>query len=254
MERLQKYLAHAGIASRRTCEELILAGKVRVNGVVVQEMGVKVNPAVDRVEVGGKPVEDKEDKVYVLLNKPRGYVTTLRDPQGRPKVVDLVKDVGRRVYPVGRLDYETEGLLLLTNDGELTFALTHPSHEIGKTYLALVKGVPDKDKLKRFQKGLRLADGLTAPAKVRIAKKKGSNALMEIIIYEGRNRQIRRMCETIGHPVLELQRQAMGFLELGSLKVGEFRHLTVTEVKKLKDLTKNVTEVKKIKGLTKKRG
>jgi len=238
MERLQKYLAHAGVASRRTCEELITAGKVRVNGVVVTELGVKVDPSADRVEVNGKPVEQKEDKVYVLLNKPKGYVTTLRDPQGRPKVVDLLKDVDKRVYPVGRLDFDTEGLLILTNDGEMTFALTHPRHEIGKTYIALVKGMPDNDKLKRFRKGLRLADGVTAPARLKLLRKQGGNTLLEITIYEGRNRQIRRMCETIGHPVLELRRTAMGFLQLGSLKNGEYRYLSKSEITKLKELIK----------------
>ncbi len=236
MERLQKYLAHAGVASRRTCEELITAGKVKVNGQVVREMGVKIDPSTDVVEVSGKLIEAREEKVYILLNKPKGYVTTLRDPQGRPKVVDLLKDVGKRVYPVGRLDFDTEGLLIMTNDGETTYALTHPKHEIGKTYIALVNGLPDRDKLKRFQKGLRLADGLTAPAKVKFLKKQGSNALLEIKVYEGRNRQVRRMCETIGHPVLQLKRVAMGFLDLDGLETGKYRHLTPSEVKKLKEL------------------
>lgn len=236
MERLQKYLAHAGVASRRTCEELIQQGKVKVNGTVVKEMGIKIDPEKDTVEVAGKTVKNEEEKVYLLLNKPKGYVTTLRDPQKRPKVVDLLKEVEARVYPVGRLDYDTEGLLLLTNDGDITYKLTHPKHEIGKTYLALVKGVPDQDKLKRFQKGLRLADGLTSPAKVKLLKKQGSNTLLEIIIYEGRNRQIRRMCETIGHPVLELKRTAMGFLQLSGLETGKYRYLTKTEISKLKKL------------------
>lgn len=236
MERLQKYLAHAGIASRRTCEEIITAGKVKVNGQVVREMGVKIDPVNDVIEVNGKRVGEKEEKIYLLLNKPDGYVTTLRDPQGRPKVTDLVKEVAKRVYPVGRLDFETEGLLILTNDGEITYALTHPKHEIGKTYIALVKGLPDKDKIKRFQKGLRLADGPTAPAKVKFLKKQGSNALLEITIYEGRNRQVRRMCETIGHPVMNLKRVSMGFLNLDNLETGKYRHLTKTEVKKLRSL------------------
>lgn len=236
MERLQKYLAHAGVASRRTCEELIQQGKVKVNGIVIREMGVKIDPEKDKVEVAGKTVKDEEEKVYLLLNKPKGYVTTLRDPQKRPKVIDLLKDVKVRVYPVGRLDYDTEGLLLLTNDGDITYKLTHPKHEIGKTYLVLVKGVPDQDKLKRFQKGLRLADGLTAPAKVKLLKKQGGNTLLEIIIYEGRNRQIRRMCETIGHPVLELKRASMGFLQLEGLETGKYRYLTKTEITKLKKL------------------
>ncbi len=239
MERLQKYLAHAGVASRRTCEELIAAGKVKVNGLVVQEMGVKIDPEKDVIEVAGKVIrQDKEEKVYILLNKPASYVTTLRDQHGRPRVIDLLKDFDKRVYPVGRLDLDSEGLLLLTNDGELTYTLTHPKYEIGKTYLALVHGVPDRDKLRRFQKGLRLADGLTAPAKVKLIKKCGRNTLLEITIYEGRNRQIRRMCETIGHPVLELKRVAMGFLNLEGLAVGEYRFLKKSEIKKLKELVK----------------
>ncbi len=237
MERLQKFLAHAGIASRRTCEELISLGKVKVNGLVVREMGVKVDPEKDRVEVAGKEVHIEEEKCYLVLNKPKGYVTTLRDPQRRPKVADLLEDVKARVYPVGRLDFDTSGLLLMTNDGDITYRLTHPKHEIGKTYQALVKGVPDQDKLKRFQKGLRLADGITAPAKVRLLKKQGSNCLLEITIYEGRNRQIRRMCETIGHPVIDLKRVSMGFLNLDGLEVGKYRSLTRSEVAKLKRLT-----------------
>jgi len=236
MERLHKFLAHAGVASRRTCEEMIAAGKIKVNGAVVREMGIVIDPEKDKVEVAGKVVKEKEEKIYVLLNKPKGYVTTVRDQHGRPKVLDLLKDINKRVYPVGRLDLDTEGLLLLTNDGEMTFALTHPKYEIGKTYLVIVSGLPDKDKLKRFQKGLRLADGPTAPAKVRFMKKLGSNALLEITIYEGRNRQIRRMCETIGHPVLELKRVAMGFLTLAGLESGKYRYLKKEEIRKLQAL------------------
>lgn len=236
MERLQKFLAHAGIASRRTCEELIAAGKVKVNGVIVREMGLKVDPDKDEIEVGGKTIKKEDTKVYVLLNKPKGYVTTMRDPQRRPKVVDLLEDIKVRVYPVGRLDVETEGLLLLTNDGDITYALTHPKHEIGKTYLTLVKGVPNQDKLKRFQKGLRLTDGITAPAKVKLKNKQGSNCFLEITLYEGRNRQIRRMCETIGHPVLELRRISLGFLNVNGVETGKYRLLSKEEIKKLKEL------------------
>ena len=238
LERLQKYLAHAGIASRRKCEELISAGMVKVNGEVIREMGTKVVPGRDKIEVAGKPVENEEEKVYFLLNKPKGYVTTIRDPQGRPKVTDLLKDIKQRVYPVGRLDFETRGLLLLTNDGEMTYALTHPKHEIGKTYAVLVLGVPSADKVKRFAKGLRLSDGVTAPAGVRILKKMGGNALLQIIIHEGRNRQIRRMCETIGHPVLDLQRTAIGFLQIEGLEEGKHRPLKNEEIKKLKAFIK----------------
>ncbi len=236
LERLQKYLAQAGVASRRACEELIAAGQVKVNGVVVRQMGIKIDPEHDVVEIAGQMITDKEEKVYLLLNKPAGYVTTLREQFGRPKVTDLLKDVRQRVYPVGRLDLETEGLLLLTNDGEMTYALTHPKYKIGKTYHALVEGVPDRDKLRRFQNGLCLDDGLTAPAEARLLKKQGSDALLEITIYEGRYRQIRRMCETIGHPVLELKRVAMDFLNLQGLEAGRYRFLTGDEVRKLRAL------------------
>ncbi len=235
MERLQKFLAHTGIASRRACEKLIAEGQVKVNGKTVREMGIKINPEIDIVEVGGKVVKDRAEKIYILLHKPKGYVTTMRDPQGRPKVTDLLKGLKTRVYPVGRLDFDTTGLLLLTNDGELTYALTHPKHQVGKTYVALVKGVPDQDKLKRFSKGLRLADGPTAPAKVKLLKKQGNNSQLEVTIHEGRNRQIRRMCETIGHPVLELKRVSMGFLNLEGLEPGQYRLLTKSEVKRLKE-------------------
>lgn len=237
MERLQKVLAHAGVASRRSCEELILAGLVKVNGEVVRELGTKVAPE-DKIVVRGKSINEAEEKVYLLVNKPAGYVSTVRDPQRRPKVTDLVKDIKARVYPVGRLDFDTEGLILLTNDGELTYGLTHPSHEFPKTYVAKVKGSPSPDKLVRFQKGLRLTDGLTAPAKVKRLKKVGANTLLEITIYEGRNRQIRRMCETIGHPVMELKRVKLGFLTLEGVESGKYRELTSEEVSRLKEIIK----------------
>lgn len=241
MERLQKVLANAGVASRRHCEELILEGRVKVNGAVVKTLGTKADPEKDKIEVNGKLLKLQASKIYLMLNKPAGYVTTANDPQGRPTVIDLVSDAGVRVYPVGRLDFDTEGLLLLTNDGEITYALTHPKHEVGKTYHALVQGVPDPDKLKRFQKGLRLADGLTAPAGVKPVKKVRGNTWLEITIYEGRNRQVRRMCETIGHPVIKLKRIKLGFLTLDKLEEGKYRQLTKEEVGKLKQLVKEKT-------------
>ncbi len=233
MERLHKFMARSGVASRRGSEELIAQGKVRVNGKPVTLPGLKIDPLKDRVEVDGRSVRKPEKKVYILLFKPVGYVSTVSDPQGRRKVIDLLSGVKQRVYPVGRLDYDSEGLLLLTNDGELTYALTHPRHEIPKTYRAMVQGVPDKDKLEELAKGVVLEDGATAPAGIRLLKNKSDSALLEITIHEGKNRQIRRMCEHIGHPVLSLRRVGIGPLKIGDLQRGRFRHLTTREVKML---------------------
>ncbi|WP_003543809.1 pseudouridine synthase [Desulfotomaculum nigrificans] len=232
-ERLQKVLARAGIASRRRCEELIVAGKVKVNGKAVTALGTKVDAAKDKIEVNGQPVTASQPKVYFMLNKPRGYVTTLHDERGRKTVIDLLEGIEQRVYPVGRLDYDSEGLLLLTNDGELTNALTHPKHKVPKTYLVRVEGVPEPAKLKAMARGLVLADGPTAPAQVRLAGVRDNRALLEITIHEGRNRQVRRMCEHIGHPVLRLKRIRVGPLVLEGLKPGQFRPLTEVELKKL---------------------
>ena len=234
MERLQKYLANAGVASRRHCEELILKGKVAVNGQVVTELGTKVDPVKDQVLVNGKPVSIAKTKVYILLYKPGGYVTTVKDPEGRKTVIDLLKGIRERVYPVGRLDYDTEGLLILTNDGELTHALTHPSRQVDKTYLAIVQGVPAEDGLEQLRRGIRLEDGMTAPAGVRLLKVEQDKAWLEITIHEGRNRQVRRMCEQIGYPVLFLKRVRLGFLTLDGLTVGKYRTLRPREVAKLR--------------------
>jgi len=236
-ERLQKRLARAGVASRRRAEEFILAGRVKVNGEVIRELGVKADPDRDLIEVNGKRLRIEEKKIYVLLYKPRGYVTTARDPQGRPTVLDLLPDIKTRVFPVGRLDYDTEGLLLLTNDGQLTFALTHPRHKVPKTYLALVEGIPGEAKLQELRQGVPLEDGLTAPALVRLAGKEGRRAWLEITIHEGRNRQVRRMCEYIGHPVIHLKRTSLAFLNLKGLHKGQYRFLTGEEIRKLKQLT-----------------
>ncbi|MCF8011007.1 MAG: rRNA pseudouridine synthase [Clostridiales bacterium] len=233
-ERLQKYMARAGVASRRYSERMISCGRVKVNGTVEKTMGTKIDPASDTVTVDGKVINIEEKNIYLILNKPGGYVTTMHDPQGRPIVTDLLKGVQERVYPVGRLDYNTKGLLLLTNDGELTYALTHPSYKIFKTYRALVSGVPSKTKIKDLQKGIKLEDGLTAPAKVRLLNKQSDKSLLEITIYEGRNRQVRRMCEYIGCPVLDLERVRLGDLNIGELKIGEYRYLAYKEVHHLK--------------------
>ncbi len=235
MERLQKVMARAGVASRRRCEELIAAGLVQVNGKVVTEPGVKVNPAVDKIRVGGEALNFSPATQYILMYKPRGYITTMSDEKGRRKITDLLKDVTGRVYPVGRLDYDSEGLLLLTNDGDLTYTLTHPSHQVLKTYQARVAGVPDPVKLKQMEKGLPLEDGLTAPARVRLRGERDGNALLEITIHEGRKHQVKRMCEYIGHPVMRLKRIKFGNLRIDDLKPGQYRHLSGDELKTLKE-------------------
>ncbi|MFC8687629.1 pseudouridine synthase [Brevibacillus porteri] len=235
MERLQKVLAHAGVASRRHCEELIAQGNVQVNGQVVREQGIKVDPLHDKIVVNGQQVK-LEQHVYLLLYKPTGVITSVTDPRGRRVVIDLLKGIKERVYPVGRLDYDTSGLLLLTNDGELANRLAHPSYEIDKVYRAWVKGIPSPDKVRKLATGIRLEDGMTSPGQSKLLKTEssGQRALVELTIHEGRNRQVRRMCEAIGHPVLTLERIRLGFLTLDGLKPGEFRKLTQEEVESLK--------------------
>ncbi|MCU9602671.1 pseudouridine synthase [Pallidibacillus thermolactis] len=239
MERLQKVIAHAGIASRRKAEELILQGKVTVNGEVVKQLGTKVGPN-DVVEVNGIKVE-KEEPVYFLFYKPKGVVTTVKDDKNRKTVLDFFPDVTERIYPVGRLDYDTSGILLMTNDGEFANLLTHPKYEIEKTYIAKVKGIPTREHLKQLQKGVRLNDGLTAPAKAKFlsADKRKNTAIIELTIHEGRNRQVRRMFEKIGYPVMKLKRERYAFLDLTGLNAGEWRPLTPHEVKQLIVLAKN---------------
>jgi len=234
MERLAKVMARAGVASRRRCEEMIIAGMVKVNGKVISEPGTKVDPSRDRISVSGKPLTFSNKKYYLALYKPRGYVSTLHDEKGRKKVTDLLRGITGRIYPVGRLDYDSEGLLLLTNDGDLTYALTHPKHQVPKTYLVRVQGVPAPAKLEQMAEGLILEDGPTAPARVRLINERKGNALLEITIHEGRNRQIRRMCDYIGHPVLRLQRIRVGNITLDGLHPGQFRHLTKGELEILK--------------------
>jgi len=235
-ERLQKVLANHGVASRRACEQLIKDGKVKVNGKVITELGTKVNPQKDKIYVEGKVLAKQEDKIYILLHKPVGYVSTVNDEKSRRIVLDLIKGVKERVYPVGRLDYDTEGLLLLTNDGDLTFALTHPKHQVDKTYLAWVEGIPSQVLLDKLADGVDLEDGRTAPAKVKLMDRQEGHSLLEIIIHEGRNRQVRRMCEFIGHPVTGLQRARFGFLTLEGVGKGKFRYLTKAEIRQLKEL------------------
>ncbi len=225
-ERLQKILAQAGIASRRGAEELIRQGLVTVDGETVTEMGIKVDPDTQRVEYKSCRVTIEEELIYILLNKPRGYVTTLRDPQGRPIVTSLLKGVEQRVFPVGRLDLDTEGALLLTNDGPLAQKMQHPSYEVTKTYVARVKGRPDREKLTRLAKGIMLEGKRTWPAKLRILAKGKNHTTVEVIIHEGKKRQVRKMFAAIGHTVQSLKRVAYGELPLGELPSGQFRFLT----------------------------
>jgi pseudouridine synthase len=231
--RLQKYLAQCGVASRRKAEELIAAGQIAVDGRVITEMGVLITPGQQTITCQGKTVEAREQFVYYLLNKPKGYVTTLADPQGRPVVTALVKDVEARLFPVGRLDLDTEGALLLTNDGRLAQKVQHPSHETNKTYEALVRGTPERGQLVILEKGFPLEGKMTSPAKVRILTRKGTNCLVEITIHEGRKRQVKKMYSHIGHPVLHLKRTAYGKLSLGNLPIGRYRQLNSADLKKI---------------------
>lgn len=236
MERLQKVIAQAGVASRRKAEELILEGRVTVNGDVVTELGTKVTPRKDKVEVDGVPI-DKEEPVYFMLYKPTGVISSVKDEKGRKVVTDFL-DVEYRVFPVGRLDYDTSGLLLLTNDGEFANMLMHPKYKIGKVYVAKVKGLPTREALKKLEKGIMLEDGKTAPAKVKFisGNNKQNSAIIEISIHEGKNRQVRRMFEAIGTPVIKLKREKYGFLDLKGLNPGDVRTLRPHEIKQLRDL------------------
>ncbi|WP_243290110.1 pseudouridine synthase [Bacillus sp. FJAT-47783] len=239
MERLQKVIAHAGIASRRKAEQLILDGKVKVNGKIVRELGVKVSDQ-DRVEVEGIPVE-REEPVYFMLYKPKGVISSVKDDKDRKVVTDFLEGIEQRVYPIGRLDYDTSGLLLLTNDGEFANLLMHPRYEIEKVYVAKVKGIPNKTELKQLERGVMLEDGMTAPARVKMMSidKKKQTAIVEIMIHEGRNRQVRRMFERIGHPVLKLKRERFAFLDLRGLRPGDVRELSPHEVKRLRQIAEH---------------
>ncbi len=233
-ERLQKYLAECGIASRRKCEEYILQGKVKVNNNLVTELGTKINPKKDIVTFEGKEVKRENKKIYILLNKPIGYVTTAEEQFGRDKVLDLVK-VKERIVPVGRLDMYTSGALILTNDGDFVYKVTHPKHEITKTYTVTLKGIVNKTEVEQLRKGVKIEDYITKPAKVKILKTDEEKDIsrLEITIHEGKNRQIRKMCESIGKKVLALHRSKIGNIDVKNIKIGEWRYLKDSEVKEL---------------------
>ena len=239
MIRLQKILSQAGVASRRAAETLISQGRVEVNGHVVSELGSKADPTADVIKVDGRRLKFDSQRRYLLMYKPRGVVSTRLDPERRTTVVDIVSRAGVKgyFYPVGRLDYDSEGLIILTNDGEFAEHVAHPRYEVDRTYEALVEGIPDDRDLERLRRGVVIAGGRTEPAEVRIvhtsATKRGPQTMLIVRLHEGRNRQVRHMCDVIAHPIVRLKRVRIGTLGIGDLKPGDFRDLTPAEVRKL---------------------
>lgn len=231
-ERLQKIIAQAGIASRRAAETLILEGRVTVNGEIA-ELGMKADPLQDHVKVDGKLITRREPKVYYLFYKPRGVVTSLSDPEGRPTVKEYFANIRLRVFPVGRLDYDSEGLLIVTNDGDFANVLMHPSHQVAKVYVVKVRGLINEDALQRLRVGVKLEDGMTEPAKVKRIRTAENNCWVQITIHEGRNRQVRRMFEHVGHPVTRLKRISIHGLTVDGLKPGQYRQLLPEEVRQI---------------------
>jgi 23S rRNA pseudouridine2605 synthase len=231
--RLQKYLADAGVASRRKCEELISQGRVEVDGKVVTEPGSKVE-GTEEIKVDGKLIGPGHKKVYILMNKPVGYISSAKDQFSRKTVVDLADTVKERIYPVGRLDYDTSGLIILTNDGEFANLLMHPRHEVRKVYRAVIRGMMSEQDIERLEKGVDIGGYVTAPAKVSVIRASKDNSTVDIEIHEGKNRQVRKMFEAVGHPVRNLKRTAIGTLTLSELEEGQWRHLSKNEVEMLK--------------------
>jgi len=234
-ERLQKILSEAGITSRRKAEKLILQGRVSVNGRVVSELGTKAVLGKDEICVDGKAIKAETEKVVVALFKPRNCVTTLHDPQGRPTVAELVKSISVRVYPVGRLDFDAEGLLLMTNDGELAHRLQHPRYKVPKTYLVKIRGHPLEEALAQLQQGISLEDGITAPAELHVLEDDNKATWLSLTLREGRNHQVKRMCAAVGCPVLKLRRTQIGPIDLGNLRPGRSRRLNAREVRALRE-------------------
>lgn len=232
--RLQKYLAEAGVASRRKAEELIQQGKIKVNGKVTTELGTKINPEKDKIEYEEKLIRTQNEKIYILLNKPIGYVTTAKDQFDRDSVLDLVK-IKQRVVPVGRLDMYTSGALLLSNDGDFVYQVTHPKHEIEKTYTVTIKGIVQEEAVEQLRKGINIEDYTTKPAKVRILKieEEKNQSRLEITIHEGKNRQVRKMCEAINHKVLALHRSKIAGIGVKDLPLGKWRYLKEKEIERI---------------------
>jgi 23S rRNA pseudouridine2605 synthase len=244
LDRIQKILAKAGIASRREAEQIIAEGRVTVNGKIIDTLGSKADPLKDFIKIDGKKIYPFEAKVTLLLNKPRGYLSTVKDPKGRPTVMDLLKKVKYRVYPVGRLDFDAEGLLLLTNDGDLAYVLSHPKFSIPRTYLVKVIGVPEEKKLLRLKKGIMLEDGKASVVSFNVLRQGEKNSWIRVVMTEGRNHLVKRMFSAIGHSVLKLKRVEFGTLQLGDLPFGQFRFLTPEEVIKLKLTSSESQKVK----------
>ena len=232
-ERLQKILSRCGFGSRRACEELIIIGRVTVNGTAA-ELGSKADPKRDVIRVDGSILQYTEpEKVYIMLNKPTGYITSVKDEQLRPTVMDLVAEVDARIFPVGRLDYNTSGLLIMTNDGDFAYKIAHPKHKLSKTYIAKIQGFLTRGKIAKLEKGIDIGGFVTSPAKVNIIKELPKHTLVELTIYEGKNRQVRKMFKALGNPVVELERIAIGDVRLGRLAIGCYRKLTQKEIEHL---------------------
>lgn len=235
-ERLQKIIARSGLTSRRKAEKLIQEGRVKVNGSSVTELGTKIDSRHDVIEVDGVPLRPAEDKIYILLNKPYGYITSLNDPEGRPTVIKLIENVNERIFPVGRLDYDTAGLLVLTNDGHFAQILQHPRNEIPRTYLVKVKGFPSKFKIDRLQKGVYIKGVKTTKAKIKVADRTQKNTWLEVVLLEGRHRQIKKMFEAVGYSVLRIIRTEYGPIHLKNLPTGSYRFLNKKEIESIKKL------------------
>jgi len=234
-ERLQKYMASCGVASRRKCEEIIAEGKVKVNGALVKEPGIKIDPSQDIVEVEGEIIKKEKNKVYIMLNKPEGYISSVKDEKGRTTILDIVKTT-ERIYPIGRLDYDSSGLILLTNDGEIYNKIIHPRVELIKKYIAVVKGEISEKDIQKFEIGIDIGGYITAPATIKVLSYDKNVSTVEIGIHEGKNRQIRKMCAALNHEVLSLKRIAVGEIKLGYLKRGEYRNLSKEELEYINNL------------------